>query len=275
MKKDKILTLLFIIAALGFLIGFYFVVYKPFESKKSFLYVKSDFSQTETGFAGLKNKLVLMLTDNTVSNEALYSNLEYIRQEAISNSEYLNSTSYSGSEVGILLTGYYSDIQYLTDQLRPKAAFGELADQLTIISSRVETEINSTDNYSEIADFIDSSLVQVNSIESGIDDNILSNYSDLNEIVSEYLADIKVYFTDMIPLIRSVPEYLAKNDRDQTRLIMSQIETLSTQYKGNEANLDQMARDYFQQTNVDVAVVIDRINASQTDIASKLSALSI
>lgn len=276
MKKKAFLTYSFIILAIGLLIGFYFVVYKPFESRKSFIYIKSDFSLAENHFSELEESLQIVLTDNTkINNNELLYKVEYVRLESVSNSEYIDRTGNSNTEIGILLLSYYDNVKLVAEQIRPKIIFNEFAFELNEISNGVETKINSTDNYDDISTYIETVLGRIGRIENNLDDTLISNYPELEEIATEYIADIKSYYTEMLPLVRSVPSYLAQNDRDKTREIMAKIDALSAQFKGNEANLDQLAREYFQATDASISNAMVLLNSLESEIAYKLSILSI
>lgn len=276
MKKNRLLIYTMLLATVGVIVFFYFFAYKPFETRKALIYIKSDFLLSQSNFSGLENSLSILLTDNSVpaNHSGIYAQIEYIRFESISNTNYIKTSGNADTELGTLLTNYYKDIQLVTEKLKPKVAFAEFMDRLNSITEGVEA-VSASDNYDAIAVFITRSLETVGTTEAELDDSVLSNYPEVKEIAAQYLLDIEDYYTAMIPLVRSVPEYIAKNDRDQTRIIMAEIEALSAQYKANESNLDQMAMQYFQESNSTITSSIERINSNQLVITNKLAEIFI
>lgn len=276
MKKDRLLIFTMLLAAVGVMVFFYFFAFKPFETRKGLIYIKSDFLLSQANFSGLENSFSILQTDNTVpiDHSGIYAQIEYIRLESISNINYIKTSGNADTGLGTLLTNYYNDIQFVTEKLKPKVAFAEFMDRLNSITEGVEA-VSASDNYEAIADFINQSLQTVGTTEAELDDSVISNYPEVKEIAAQYLLDIEDYYTAMIPLVRSVPEYIAKNDRDQTRIIMAEIEALSAQYKANEANLDQMAMQYFQESNSAITSAVDRINSNQLEITNMLAQIFI
>jgi hypothetical protein len=277
MKKKQFLTYFLIALTIGFLVLYYTVVYLPFETRKSFIYIKSDFILTEADVANLDDSLSKALSDNTqiIDHSSLYSQIVNLNSSVISNSEYIKKAGSDNTEIGVLLLNYYSEIKSVTDVLKPRIAFAAFEDKLDLISSTLDAQITSTDNYDVMAIYVETSLSQIDKLEETLANNVISDYPEVKEIASEYISDIKSYYSQMIPLINSVPEYLAKNDRDQSRAIMAQIDALSSQFKGNETNLDRMAFEYFNRNDDTTAASIKNILILQNEIASKLSSLSI
>jgi len=232
------------------------------------MYLQSDFLITKNDFQALKTDLFTLNNESGIPDYSqIITGFDSLNEKAISNAEYINKAQLYDTDIGQRLLFYYDDIEYLIDRLKPKAEFFFYVLKIQNIGDVLSVNISNSDNYEFIPDWIRDSINQIGTLHDQYkNSHALQNDLELKILLEQYFSEILNYYEVLVPIVETIPDYISKNDRDQTRIVLQQIQDMSAQYTANENNLSSLADQYFSNYYQSVDATINRLEAENTNI---------